>query len=221
MNGTFSVAPPGAASMIRETTMTRLLFAGFFAISLLSPTDAQAQAATPQPAAKPVDKQAMYEDIEVMRRILNGQLGHVRIASHDLAILANWITDNSCTTCHQATADFLPNLESNILDPSVYSQWTRLLNARAHAVDDSSTNAVTTWLNAYHDPAFHPATRQHLWWRKARATRGPAIEFEGAYLKGHGVAYTASVSQADAASLPTPTKSSAILSTCGKCHDPE
>src|SRR5262249_25787235 len=209
--------------------MSRMWICGCVVLALLRPVPAAAQGAPPA-ARKGIDKQAMYEDIEVMRRILNGQLGHARLASSDRATLATWLGAADCNVCHSNAATSLlldainqaapadSDGSANVTDEAI-KHGVRWLQSQI-ANDHNQSYPPATWsaLGSYYRAIGQPNTaRQYLY--KVKSAHGRPVEFEGAYLKGHGVVYTATIATADAAALPRPAKSPALLATCGHCHD--
>lgn len=143
----------------------------------LAPAAVKAQA----PAERKIDPAAMYEDIEIMRRLLTKELTsgaegqyHADAVARGLGWLARYQAAN----------------ESQYL----------------------SRMAALGYLNA--------ADASEAEYAKYLGRTGyAATPFEGTYLKGHGVAFTATINPSAAVVLNTPQKSLALLAGCGKCHD--
>jgi hypothetical protein len=191
--------------------MTRFWLFGLVALGLLAPTAPRAQPPSPNaPAAKAADKQAMYEDIEIMRRILNKQVGPVRVSVED-PTTSSW--DNGTnrwdaftvpgTQLQRYSPYGLPSggFDTPTVDPS--GVWL---------VPHGSTTIQYAQLADTYSSSFadHGAYRRLL--------KGGS-NFEGAYLKGHGVVYTGSVPAANVAGLEPPPRSLHLVSLCSSCHD--
>jgi hypothetical protein len=152
-----------------------------FVFCLLTPGMLLAQTAKPPAASRPpVQGQQMYEDIEIMRRILNRKLG-----TWPSLIALN----QRCTTCHVTSAAVFRNFGSDG-KVDLFAANNHVSNGAAFG-DSGSEGKVdffvvndphAAWLNQSlfnnpHNPDPHASLPQSL-------------QTEGLYLKGHGVVYT-------------------------------
>jgi hypothetical protein len=174
--------------------MTRYWLFGSLAFGLIVPTALRAQPPAPNaPAAKSTEKQAMYEDIEIMRRILNKQVGAVHISVED-PMTSTW--NNSANRWSDFT---LPGTQFQRYASGIYPP------------QHSNTIEYAQLVDSY----FRPAVSVHDGWQRMSG----ATNFEGAYLKGHGVIYTGSVPAASVAGLEPPPRSLGLVSLCSSCHE--
>jgi hypothetical protein len=184
----------------KEQMMTRFWLFGCLALGLLAPTAPRAQPPSPTaPAAKAADKQAMYEDIEIMRRILNKQVGLVRVSVEDPTSV--WYDSLSHWGAYTVPGTQVQRYAATV-DPS---GWWLVPHV-------SNTIQYAQLADSYFWPAAsYYGGLQHI------VREGS--NFEGAYLKGHGVVYTGSVPAANIAGLEPPPRSVGLVSLCSSCHE--
>jgi hypothetical protein len=189
--------------------MTRYRLFGCLALVLTVPMALRAQASAPNvPAAKSADKQAMYEDIEIMRRILNKQVGPVRVSVED-PTTSTW--NNSANRW----ADF-----------TVPGTQLQSYGSTSGGYDMLTVDPSGAWLTPHASNALYAARLGDTYYWSADSDHGKlrwitreGSNFDGAYLKGHGVVYTGSVPAASVAGLEPPPRSLALVSLCSSCHD--
>jgi hypothetical protein len=171
----------------------------------LAPAALRAQPAKVTPPAPKADLTAMYEDIEVMRRLLSREL------------LAQQRKD----VPHPPLATFWNKLASDGPDDPAHKQavnrgiaWLKTQQAEEAGF---TAQALQSLIASEADLADVHSSRNL--YRNIATNRVGVTPFEGAYLKGHGVAYTATISASEAVVLNTPQKSLALLGWCSRCHD--
>jgi len=158
-------------------------------------------ASVPAAAQPPMpDRKAMYEDVEVMRRLLGDSIARARPAT------------TSWGFYYSSTPQFVDPLyfhvgKRNVGPTSV--DWTGLYprvsaNNAVYglplAVDYGVGNSNTALFSG-----LHVADR-------------PAPTTDGTYLKGVGVVLAVTMDLADAGSLEPPAKSASLAATCARCH---
>jgi len=181
--------------------MTHFWLFACFALLLTVPTVPRAQSPTPNaPAAKSADKQTMYEDIEIMRRILNKQVGSVQVSVQDPTSF--WYEYDGF---------------SRRVEPVPGTQFQRY---------SSSVDPAGVWLAPNVANTIYAARLGDTYYWSADSNHGKlnwitreGSNFDGAYLKGHGVVYTGSVPAASVAGLESPPRSLGLVSLCSSCHD--
>lgn len=163
------------------------------AFLLTAPAATRAEPGAPQKAT--TDMKAMYEDIEVMRRLLARELNNHRdVQSPWLFQLSN-ANDKTYTNTVNKGLQWLGAQQGLGASSSDKAGINTLFSLLAAGAVDGNT--------FYVPPQVHSTA---------------AIPFEGIYLKGHGVAFTATIPFSETVVLNTPNKSLALLSGCGKCH---
>jgi hypothetical protein len=160
---------------------------------------AQPMKATP-PAPKP-NLTAMYEDVEVMRRLLSREL------------LARQRPD--------APRQPLATFRNTTADDRAVARGIAWLNKVQGGTDDANTATALAQLALMGDDVnLADAHSANILFRNISSGRAASVTpFEGAYLKGHGVVYTATISASEAVVLNTPQKSLSLLAWCSRCHD--
>jgi hypothetical protein len=193
--------------------MTRFWLFGCLALGLLAPTAPRAQPpSSTAPAAKAADKQAMYEDIEIMRRILNKQVGPVRVSVEDPTSI--WYDNLSRWGAHTVPGTQVQRYGLYLSPSDVFGTRTVDPSGVSWAPYASNTIQYAQLADTY----FWPAASYHGGF-KHLVTEGS--NFEGAYLKGHGVVYTGIVPAASVAGLEPPARSLGLVSLCSSCHEPQ
>jgi hypothetical protein len=127
--------------------------------------------------------QAMYEDIEIMRRILNQKL----VLGPSLMA-----RNSNCTQCHVVSGDYIKNSQGAFVD---LTADTSLAHPQEWGAAGSDMNQ-DGWLNFYASN-FHSGDPHRI--GAAHATLAGLVYTEGVYLKGQGVVYTLT--------LPPPSQS--------------
>ncbi|HMF15307.1 MAG TPA: tetratricopeptide repeat protein [Gemmataceae bacterium] len=130
----------------------------------------------------------MYEDIEVMRRLLNGKLhGFAAQEKDTLTAHAVWFNDNACVSCHQSV-----NQNQLLLDWLGSVQSPRPIQ----------TTGGTPWLAPHRK---HNLLRYHpSMWTSGLPAR--TLDTEGTYLKGQGVIFTLTLPPPQRDPRPEPPK---------------
>jgi hypothetical protein len=188
--------------------MTRYWLFGSFALGLIVPTALRAQPPAPNaPAAKSAEKQAMYEDIEIMRRILNKQVGPVRISVED-PMTSTW--NNSASRWGDFT---VPGTQLQRYSTSARFEPLAVDPSGGWFTPNVSNTLYGAWLG---DIYYWSADSDH---GKLRWITREGSNFEGAYLKGHGIVYTGSIPAASVAGLEPPPRSLHLVSLCTSCHE--
>lgn len=143
------------------------------AIGLLLTVVWLSPAAAQEAAGAPKERAQMYEDIEVMRRLLNGKLEGFAGAGRQNSWIA-WT--QACTNCHGGHAGVRWNA-STLLTPNQYFSTYR----PTVGVDPNNT----WWLDATGLVLQNPH-----WMNRWHVAAAPALDTEGTYLKGQGVVFT-------------------------------
>lgn len=138
-----------------------------------APANGQAPKAN-APIAQQPDLKVMYEDIEILRRILVKDFGSQ------------------------------PNVPVSSNNSAHYDDMVR---------------RGLEWLNQNQNPYLGLGDTENNPHRSLK--RAALATIEGAYLKGHGVAYTLSVNAAEQAVYDASTKGIGLISVCSKCHPAE
>ncbi|HEV2945806.1 MAG TPA: hypothetical protein VGX70_00425, partial [Gemmataceae bacterium] len=134
--------------------------------------------------------QAMYEDVEIMRRIMNGKLGWSNLVA----------MNSNCALCHVVSGNLVRNSQGqfvDVADDDLHANLSRerLASSRELGVgltDFSQDGTVDVFLAGNHQGHDH-----------AHASLAAATNIEGVYLKGQGVLYTVT--------LPPPSPSRATI----------
>lgn len=152
----------------------------------------------PAPAQKPAaDRAAMYEDVEVMRRLLADAVGRAKGQAY-----ASWAGPLYVDPIGSTSR---PNWNTNLLTTGGLIQgrevvWTPQL--QPYVTMDSRTGAAQQMGYAL--------------WDFDRGGLPPATD--GTYLKGVGPVFTVTLDQADVAGLTPPQKGPALAANCAQCH---
>jgi hypothetical protein len=152
-------------------------------------------AAGPAGAQPPAaDRTAMYEDVEVMRRLLADAVGRARASgvSYDLAYPVDPVSNN---------ATF---------------RWYPYLNTVGQVIPNDSA-----WVTGLRGPVAtdHSASLFSLYYGTA-IDRGAPPATDGTYLKGVGPVFTVTLDQVNVGNLPLPKKGPAAAANCTHCHGP-
>ena len=169
-----------------------------------------AAAATAADPPKSPDRTAMYEDVEVFRRLLadklayarNVQMGQTVPWQGELRRALNVIDYDIPASLRyyplvgiQSIANYFPQLAAN----SLYADVTRLTGVKGTITVGLGPQPVNL---IYDFGLTNPSP--------------PAVD--GTYIKGVGVVYSLAMARAEAASLATPRKAASLASNCAKCH---
>lgn len=169
-----------------------------------------ASAATAADAPKSPDRTAMYEDVEVFRRLLadklayarNVQMGRTVLWQGDLHHSLNTFDANIPYISHyyrQVGLHDTANYYQKIAVNSLYADVTPLTGVKG---------AITVGLG--------PQPVSLIYDFGQTNPSPPAVD--GTYIKGVGVVYSLAMARAEAASLATPRKTASLASNCAKCH---
>jgi hypothetical protein len=132
--------------------------------------------------------QAMYEDVEIMRRIINRKLG----------LWPNLVAMNSnCALCHVVSGNLVRNSQGQFVD-AMESNLVPYVS-KDHWKQGSLGVAVTDFSQDGNIDVF--LSGDHSGYDQAHAALGVPTNIEGVYLKGQGVLYTLT--------LPPPSPSQA------------
>jgi tetratricopeptide (TPR) repeat protein len=138
---------------------------------------------------QPFNSQKMYEDIEILRRIINRKLG---LWPGLIALNTN------CATCHVVSGNHIRNSEGKFVD--IFGSTGRI-RVPIDQADTATTSGVAVadfdqdgWLDLFvaNDPHVHDT----------HASLSVPTNIEGVYLKGQGALYTLT--------LPLPPRSRAV-----------
>src|SRR5262249_20328640 len=119
--------------------------------------------------------QAMYEDVEIMRRIINRKLG----------LWPNLVAMNSnCALCHVVSGNLVRNsqgqfvdaMESNLVPDVSKDHWKQ---GSLAVTDFNQDGNIDVFLSG-----------DHTGYDQAHASLGVPTNIDGVYLKGQGVVYT-------------------------------
>jgi tetratricopeptide (TPR) repeat protein len=202
--------------------MNRTVVGIMTALALLSPATASAQPTSPKfdSALNPTnatERQAgMYEDIEVMRRLLNEKLAGY---SASAGIRAKVLADAACTKCHSSIFHGVGMVDPE--RPSVLSPYQNVTKNPGTGLNPDGTPSAnyhdpyraadyiyefskynTLLRNQANAPYFIPDPNQpgalahyEAGVHRAHIAAGAAaLDTEGTYLKGHGIVYTLTLS---------------------------
>jgi tetratricopeptide (TPR) repeat protein len=172
-------------------TKTGLTLAGL----LLLPGLVAAQPATP-PERTAGQRTRMYEDVEILRRLLNNKLEKQFAPTRQ--VVATW-TWNNCASCHDATThgnlflnernfDINPGLwRGNPNLPNTNASWLGLQNNQPNIAANGILYASQPFVfaNGQSLPPGHPFTLD-----MGFPIAAGHLDTEGVYLKGQGVVYT-------------------------------
>jgi hypothetical protein len=153
-------------------------------------------AAGPAGAQPPAaDRTAMYEDVEVMRRLLADAVARARVStvSYDWAypVLMDPVFNN---------ANFRYPPTQNPMRPMTPNDSAWVTGLRAPLILDYSGSFGAEYTNSV-----------------SLIDRG-APPTDGTYLKGVGPVFTVTLDQADIANLPLPKKGPTAAANCAHCH---
>jgi cytochrome c553 len=171
--------------------------------SLIVLLAAPAAAQPPKP-----DRTAMYEDVEVMRRLLGDAIAHARPSQ----VNANYFLFSNARYMDPLTGNLTRNgglaIDGRFARHGMatvdwgapYSQLGVNTQATPALFDDVAMSSI-------YRPYFtvHSADR-------------PAPPTDGTYVKGVGVLLTVQMDLSDAAGLDPPAKSASLAATCNRCH---
>lgn len=119
---------------------------------------------------------AMYEDIEIMRRLVSSRL---------VKLISSEALENGCARCHDTTAHTTPrslglgNGNLNELQQGKGEEWLR---RAVPSVDTNAPNEVFTLLRHTGDP------HGNINWIGVEELH--PLDVEGSYLQGYGIVYT-------------------------------
>jgi tetratricopeptide (TPR) repeat protein len=194
--------------------MNRTLYASLVLLVLLCPGFTLAQSSQPKLSDNnnitnitvALDRQSgMYEDIEIMRRLLNGKLA----GSASSGLRAKALVNNACTACHDSAAakgavllDYDNDGWADLFVANGHGSgqlYRNLGNGRFQDVTNATglTNLNTTdqlliykgFVDAHH--ADGDLSKYYAGLARAHVFAGAAsLDTEGTYLKGHGIVYT-------------------------------
>jgi cytochrome c553 len=163
----------------------------------------------PPAAAQPPrpDRTAMYEDVEVMRRLLGDAIAHAR----PFPVSANYLF---------STGQYIDPLRVNLQRYGATVNTTNLARYGAVAMDWGTPythGGANTLVNpyAFDDVALSSTYRPFL---TVHSADRPAPPTDGTYVKGVGVLFTVDMDLSDAAALEPPSKSASLVATCNRCH---
>lgn len=172
--------------------MMRLISMGAM-LGMIAVADARAQMPKETARGPAADVKAMYEDIEILRRIL--------------------IKDLSARP-----GMYLPTATYGSDESAVRRGIEWLYRNQSDTYEQSNTLTALAALYAAGDQTFADANSNSFWVTK----RSGIATIEGAYLKGHGVTYTLAVSPAEhSTTTNAAARGAGLLSICIKCHLPE
>jgi len=214
--------------MNRFTLVSLLLCA-----SVAAPMRAQSgQSQSPNPkseqdqyrdrVSRGMDSSAMYEDVEVFRRILHRKLEQMYPAPANV----QWLdTGNYPFPYRSASQQFLQ--PHTIGTPNNTIWWDRCAldptganwNTTSGVVDINSS-LLTHQLNQLRDPELTLNTRRGL--AQLAAPQQPAFQLEGVYLKGQGVVFTTTLPHHGKGEMVKDLNAGGMASVanCAKCHVP-
>ena len=157
-------------------------------------------ASVPAAAQPPMpDRKAMYEDVEVMRRLLGDSIARARPAA------TSWGFYYSSTPQSVDPLGFHMNRRLAASPSAIWNGLNPRVSADAVygvplAFDYGFPNSNTALFSS-----LHVADR-------------PAPTTDGTYLKGVGAVLTITLDLAEAGSLEPPAKSASLSATCARCH---
>jgi len=164
--------------------------------------------AVPTAAQSPKpDRTAMYEDVEVMRRLLGEAVASARPAPTSGAFLfstASPYRNSLSTSFHRNTI--------NTIDPNL-NPYGATVGNWAMPYTNRGSNGLANPLG-YDDVAL-AASRSFF---TVHLADRPAPPTDGTYVKGVGVLLTVDMDLSDAAALEPPAKSAGLAATCARCH---
>ena len=165
--------------------------------------------------------QGMYEDVEIMRRILNRKLtdAYAGATNHALFRRAVLLPQNANVTGDQAMAYFLGGTLSNpavsstdynkylwsqVLQPDQNKAYFEAVNQPANALSNLSANNFSNWAEV----AYFNGSQPRL-----------PLTTEGTYLKGHGVVFTMTLPLHDKREQEATALQKLAAAYCAKCHE--
>ncbi len=180
---------------------TWLLFSIAAMISVASVGSAQNFGPSGPPTPK-IDSQANQEDIEVMRRLLNQLMLPHRESR--LSSLAPFLYQpNDLNTLLRPTNQATPQNQAVAKGLQWLATYSQLNTANAGPYDSVWADVDSDgWPDIYVTNSAHPA---------------PKITFEGNYLKGHGISFTATVAPTEPIWFHPGSKALGVA-TCATCH---
>jgi tetratricopeptide (TPR) repeat protein len=163
----------------------------------------------------------MYEDVEIMRRILNRKLSDAYGGAPNYGIFRRSVLmpQNANVTGDQAMAYFLGGTLSNptvssteynkylwsqLLQPDLNKAYLDTVNQPANALSNLSTNNFANWAEF----VYFNGSQQRL-----------PLTTEGAYLKGHGVVFTMTLPLHDKREQEATALQKLAAAYCAKCHE--